>query len=87
MQAYARAQAEMDASTDNVVEGTGVLDAICYGDLLEPRKVVGLRGAGYSYDGFYYVKSVKHEIKREEYKQHFTITREGLGALSPVVPI
>jgi hypothetical protein len=85
MQALAKAQSMMDASMDNVVTGNGELDAVRYGDLLEPRGLVGLRGAGYSYDGFYYVKSVTHAIRKEEYKQRFTITREGLGALLPVV--
>jgi hypothetical protein len=46
---------------------------------------VGLRGAGHSFDGLYYVKSVTHNIRRGEYKQSFTLTREGLGAISPVV--
>lgn len=85
MQAFARAQSMMDASMDQVVTGTGELDAVQYGDLLQPRGLVGLRGVGYSYDGFYYVKNVTHIIKRGEYKQRFTITREGLGALLPVV--
>lgn len=86
-QAYARAQAQADASTDRVVTATGELDVARYGDLLRPRGLVGLRGAGYTNDGFYYVKSVTHSIRRGEYKQSFTLTREGVGALSPVVPV
>lgn len=86
-QAYARAQARTDASTDQVVTATGELDVSRYGDLLRPRGLVGLRGAGYTYDGFYYVKSVTHSIQKGEYKQSFTLTREGVGALSPVVPV
>lgn len=85
MQAFSRAQAETDASTDQVVEVTGELDASRYESLLQPRGLVGVRGAGYSYDGFYYVKSVTHNIRRDEYHQNFTLTREGLGAISPVV--
>jgi hypothetical protein len=85
MQALTRAQAETDASTDSVVEVTGELDADRYGALLQPRGLVGVRGAGYSYDGFYYVKSVTHNVRKGEYKQSFTLTREGLGAISPVV--
>ena len=46
---------------------------------------MGVRGAGYSYDGFYYVRSVTHNIRKGEYQQSFTLTREGLGAISPVV--
>lgn len=85
MQAFGRAQAMMDASVDEVVTATGELDALRYGDLLQPRALVGLRGVGFSYDGLYYVKQVKHAIKRGEYKQSFTLTREGLGSTVPVV--
>lgn len=85
IQAMARAQGEMDASNDAVVTGTGELDAMRYGDMLRPHGLVGVRGAGWSYDGFYYVKCVTHKIKKGEYKQSFTITREGLGAILPVV--
>ena len=85
VQAYARAQAETDRSTDRVVTATGELDALRYQALLKPRGLVGLRGVGLSYDGFYYVKSVTHVIQQGEYRQRFTLTREGQGAISPVV--
>ncbi len=84
-QAMTRAQAETDSSTDEAVQVTGELDASRYEALLQPRGLVGLRGVGYSYDGAYYVKSVTHNIRMDEYKQSFTLTREGLGAISPVV--
>lgn len=84
-QAFARAQGRTDASGDETVTATGQLDALRYEALLKPRGLVGLRGAGYSYDGWYYVKSVTHNIEKGEYTQQFTLTREGLGALSPVV--
>lgn len=85
MQAYARAQGTTDKSMDNVVTATGELDALQYESVLQARALVGVRGVGYSYDGFYYVKKVTHSIRRGEYKQQFTLTREGLGALTPVV--
>jgi hypothetical protein len=84
-QAMARAQATTDASTNAVVSATGELSAVTYGSLLKARGLVGLRGAGLSYNGMYYVKSVTHTINKDSYKQRFTLTREGLGALSPVV--
>jgi hypothetical protein len=84
-QAYAQAQGMTDASTDDVVTVNGELDALRYGDLLQPRGLVGLRGVGYSYDGIYYVKSVTHTIRKEKYNQRFTLTREGTGSLTPVV--
>ena len=84
MQAFARAQGMTDASTD-VVTVDGELDALRYGDPLCARGLVGLRGAGYSYDGLYYVKRVTHTIRKGEYSQRFSLTREGVGAISPVV--
>jgi hypothetical protein len=85
MQAYARAQGLTDASMEDVVTGNGELDALRYGDLLKPRALVGLGGVGYNYDGIYYVKSVTHSIRKGEYKQRFTLTREGTGSLTPRV--
>jgi hypothetical protein len=84
-QAYARAQGITDKSVDSVVTAQGELDAFRYGDLLEARGTVGLRGAGFTYDGFYYVKSVSHTISKGQFKQRFNLTREGTGALTPVV--
>lgn len=60
------------------VSGTGSLDVACYGRLLKSRQLVGVRGAGLPFNGLYYVKSVTHDIKRGEYKQSFTLSRNGL---------
>jgi hypothetical protein len=84
VQSFARAQGITDASADSVT-AEGELDAIRYGELLQARGLVGLRGAGYSYDGLYYVKRVKHTIERGDYKQQFTLTRDGVGSTTPVV--
>ncbi|MEG4233983.1 hypothetical protein QUA40_18020 [Microcoleus sp. Pol11C3] len=86
-QADAHAQAITDRSVDDVVTVTGELDTLRYGALLQLRGLVGLRGVGHSYDGFYYVKSVTHKISRGQYKQNFTITREGLGTTTQRVAI
>ena len=86
MQAYARAQGATDAASDEVVTATGELDGARYGNILWPRKLVGVRGVGYTYDGIYYVKKVTHKIKKGEYTQGFTLTRDGVGSLTPVVP-
>jgi hypothetical protein len=85
LEAYASAQAETDRSVD-AVTASGELDSLVYGDILRARKLVGVRGAGYSYDGIYFVKNVNHHIKPGEYKQSFTLSREGLGSITPVVP-
>ena len=85
VQAFARAQGETDASVDQVLTATGELDTGAYEAILKPRGLVGLRGAGYSHDGMYYVKRVTHRLRKGEYKQSFTLTRDGLGAITPVV--
>jgi hypothetical protein len=84
-QALLRAQAQTN-SASHAVLATGELDMLRYGTILRPRRLVSVRGAGYMHDGFYYVKSVTHSIGKGEYRQSFTLTREGLGSLTPVVP-
>jgi hypothetical protein len=84
-QAFARAQAQVDASVDGAVVAEGELDTLHYGGPLQPRGLVGVRGAGFSYDGLWYVKRVTHTIRKEEYKQSFTLTRDGEGSTTPVV--
>jgi hypothetical protein len=65
----------------------GSLDVTRYGGILKARQLVGVRGAGPAFDGLYYVKSVTHKIKRGEYKQNFTLTRNGLvSTVSTVSP-
>jgi hypothetical protein len=83
-QAVARAQSATDASVDTVT-ADGELDAVRYQDLLQARGVVGLRGAGFSYDGLYYVQRVTHTIRKGSYRQRFTLSREGLGSTTPAV--
>ena len=89
--AAVRAQGMTDASVDNVVIAEGELDSVPYERVLETGRTVGVRGVGYSYDGFYYVRQVTHTIdlgNKEEatsYQQKFTLHRGGLGSLSPMV--
>jgi hypothetical protein len=63
----------------------GSLDVTRYGGILKARQLVGVRGSGPAFDGLYYVKSVTHRIKRGEYKQSFTLTRNGLVSTVPTV--
>jgi hypothetical protein len=69
----------------DAITGNGSLSVTRYGWILRPRTVVGVRGAGLAYDGFYYVNSVTHNLKRGEYKQSFTLSRDGLISQTPVV--
>ncbi|MEM1243102.1 MAG: hypothetical protein AAGI45_24995, partial [Cyanobacteria bacterium P01_H01_bin.26] len=86
-QAAYRAQAIADRSVDDVVTVTGKIDTVRYGEILRLRGVVGLRGAGHSYDGLYYVKEVTHTLHKGNYNQSFTITREGLGTTRQKVAV
>ncbi len=67
------------------VTGEGEIDTESYGAVLRARRLVGVRGAGRSYDGFYYVRSVTHTISIGAYTQRFSLSREGTGALLPAV--
>ncbi len=73
------------AESADAISGSGQLDVLRYGHILSARRLVSVRGAGLAYDGFYYVKSVTHQLKRGEYKQSFTLARDGLISLTPRV--
>ena len=75
------------ANSTDAVTGTGSLDVLRYGRPLKARQLVGVRGAGPACDGLYYVKSVTHNIKPGEYKQSFSLVRDGLVSLVPKVPV
>lgn len=75
----------MTAEASDAVIGQGRLDVLRYGRVLKARSLVGVRGAGPAYDGLFYVRSVTHDIKRGEYKQSFTLARDGLVSQTPVV--
>ena len=74
------------ADTADVVTGSGSLDVLRYGQTLKARQLVGVRGVGMAFDGLYFVTSVTHNIKRGEYKQSFSLARNGLISTVPVVP-
>ena len=74
-------------NTPDSVNGDGEIDTIKYGHILRARNLVGVRGVGISYDGLYYVKKVSHSISQGVYKQQFSISREGLVSLTPVLEI
>lgn len=83
--AIAKGLAKVAESAD-AVTGSGQLNVLRYGRVLNARGLVGVRGAGLGYDGLYYVKSVTHNIKPGEYTQSFSLARNGLVSLTPVVP-
>jgi hypothetical protein len=67
------------------VTASGTIDTARYGHALKARRLVGVRGAGLSYDGFYYVRGVTHTIERGSYTQQFRLSREGTVSLTPAV--
>jgi len=73
------------SESSDAMAGSGQLDAAQYGQALRSRRFVNVRGAGQTHDGKYYVSQVTHRIKRGEYKQSFTLAREGRGATSSKV--
>ena len=74
------------AQSSDTVSASGSLDVKRYGRVLKARRLVGVRGAGLAFDGLYYVTKVTHKLKRGEYKQDFTLARNGLLSTLPRVP-
>jgi hypothetical protein len=70
-------------NNSEAISGNGTLDVMRYGRVLRSRMLVGVRGASLAYDGLYYVDSVTHNIKRGEYKQNFSLSRDGLISNTP----
>ncbi|HEX6372413.1 MAG TPA: hypothetical protein VF006_26065 [Longimicrobium sp.] len=85
LQAQTRAVAGVQASLERTATCSGDLDALRYGGILRARNIVGVRGAGATHDGNWYVQSVTHSIKKGEYKQRFTLNREGIYPIIPMV--
>lgn len=86
MQAISHGVAVASKSAD-AVEGTGSLDVVRYGRILKARQLVGVRGVGMAYNGLYFVKTVTSTLKQGEFKQSFTLTRNGLVSITPRVPV
>lgn len=82
--AMARARGRARSRRDALV-AEGELDLARYGELLQVRSLVGVRGAGDEHDGLYLVKQVRHQIRRGGYTMHFTLQREGFGTTVPGV--
>jgi hypothetical protein len=66
--------------SNDAVRGDGQLDVARYGRILKARRLVGVRGVGEAFDGLYYVRKVTHQISRGQFKQSFSLSRDGLVA-------
>lgn len=84
IKALAMGFAESARSAD-AVSASGTLNAVRYGHVLRARGLVGVRGAGTAYNGLYFVESVTSTLARGELKQSFSLTRNALVSITPVV--
>lgn len=75
------------AQSADSVRVSGSLDVPRYGWVLKSRKLVGVRGGGLAFDGLYRVESVTTTLKRGEFKQRFSLARNGLVSLTQAVPV
>lgn len=67
------------------VVATGTVDLARYGAIIRSGAPIGVRGAGQSMDGNWWVDSVTHTIRPGTYTQSFRLSRDGTGALTPAV--
>lgn len=74
------------AASSDAVTASGTLNVLRYGQVLRAHQLVGVRGGGRTYDGLYYVRTVTHNLKRGEFKQSFTLSRDGLVSPTSAVP-
>ena len=72
------------ARSAEVITGKGTLNVMRYGTLLQPRRLVDVKGAGLPHDGLHFVRSVTHHIKAGEYTQSFALSRNAFEPLSLV---
>ena len=66
---------------------SGTLDVARYGQLLKPRRLVNVRGAGADTNGLFYVQSVTTKIQRGAIKQSFNLTRNARGSYTAKVAV
>lgn len=61
-----------------VAKARGTLDVRRYGRILKARKPVGVRGAGLSFNGLWYVEQTTSVMRPGSLTQEFTLSRDGL---------
>ena len=74
------------AQHSDAVFGRGSCDIVRYGRVLQPRRLVGVRGAGEAFDGLHYVTSVTSRLRKGSFTQSFSLARNGLLSTVPKVP-
>jgi hypothetical protein len=69
------------------ITATGTMDLARYGQPLDARSLVGVRGAGRAHDGLWFVRSVTHTLGRGSWKQAFQLSRDGfISTVAEVAP-
>jgi hypothetical protein len=59
-----------------LIEGGGEINTVVYGNVLETRRLVPIKGVGEVFSGLYYVTNVKHKFSGvSSYTQQFTARR------------
>jgi hypothetical protein len=84
-QVLARLMAEVNKTAEKVLKVTGTIDNTRYNSILKPFHSVQIRGLGMIYNGIYTVAEVRHVIKPGDYTQTFTLHRDGLYPIVPIV--
>jgi hypothetical protein len=57
------------------IEANGEVDSVIYGNVLQSRSLVPIKGVGELFSGMYYVTRVKHSFTVDRYMQKFTARR------------
>lgn len=65
------------------IEARGEVETATYDAVLQPRKLVPIKGVGESFSGLYYVTSVQHRFNIDGYVQQFTARRNALAPSGP----
>jgi hypothetical protein len=85
VEVLARLLAAVNKPAEKVIEVSGTIDSTRYNAVLKPYYAVDIRGLGMIYNGSYTVAEVRHSLKPGSYNQTFTLQRDGLYPILPVV--
>ncbi|HET7872212.1 MAG TPA: hypothetical protein VFL42_06850, partial [Terriglobales bacterium] len=61
-----------------LIEASGEVDSAIYGNVLQSRKLVPVKGVGELFSGMYYLTNVKHIFNVERYTQQFKARRNAM---------
>lgn len=79
------AQGRVNKASTRIAKAEGALSVVRYGAILHSGALVGVRGAGVSFDGLWSVEKVTHKLRRNSFRQEFALARDGTVATTPVV--